>query len=77
MKEYTVVRDFWRKGILQTAGSVISMVEAEAKYLMHALEEKAVEVEQKVESAVKKARAAVKPMTVAVSEAPADGEPSN
>lgn len=76
MKEYTVIRDFWRKGILQPAGSVISMFESEAKYLAHALEEKAVEVEQKVEAAVRKLRAP-KALSVAVAEAPVDGEPSN
>jgi hypothetical protein len=77
MKEYIVIRGFWRKGILQPAGSVITMLKTEAKYLAHALEEKAVEVEQKVEAAVKKAVRVPKALTVAVAEAPADGEQSN
>jgi hypothetical protein len=76
MKEYTVIREFWRKGILQPVGSVISMLESEAKYLAHALEHKAVEVEKKIEATVTKVRAP-KASTVAVVEAPANGEHTN
>jgi hypothetical protein len=73
MKQYTVIRDFWRNGILQTAGSLISMIENEAKYLAHVIEEKVEEVEAKVVAVVQKARAP-KPAGVAVAEAPANGD---
>jgi hypothetical protein len=73
MKDYTVIRDIWRKGILQPVGTVLRLAEAEAKYLAHALEEKAVEVETKVEAAVKQVRAPKAPLTASVTEAPADG----
>ncbi|MGX9944867.1 hypothetical protein ACTG4Q_20595 [Bradyrhizobium denitrificans] len=73
MKDYTVAKEFWRNGIVQPVGSVIRMAASEAKYLAHALEEKAVEVEQKVEVAVKRARDR-KPNTVTVVEASADGD---
>ncbi|WP_316196572.1 hypothetical protein [Bradyrhizobium sp. SZCCHNS3053] len=72
MKDYTVVREFWRHGILQPVGKVLRMLEAEAKYLSHALEERAVEVEREVKTAFKRVREP-KPSTVAVTEAPADG----
>ena len=74
MKPYTVIREIWRKGILQPVGTVLHMAEAEAKYLAHALEEKASEVEQVVEDAVKRVRAPkATPLTASVTEAPADG----
>lgn len=73
MKDYTVVRDFWRNGILQPAGKVLRLAASEAKYLAHAVEEAAAEVEQKVETAVKRVRGQ-KPLAVAVVEAPADGD---
>ncbi|WP_316207395.1 hypothetical protein [Bradyrhizobium sp. SZCCHNR3118] len=71
MKEFTVIKDFWRNGILQPAGKVIRMVEAEAKYLGHVVQEgvKAVEAE------VAKDVAAVKSKVqgAVVTEAPQDG----
>jgi hypothetical protein len=75
MKDYTVIREFWRNGMLQQVGKVIRMAEKEAKYLAHALEDKAIEVEQKVEAAVKSVRAP-KPAAAVVVEAPADGDKS-
>ncbi len=76
MKAYTVVKEIWRNGIRQEIGSVIHMVESEAKYLAHALEEKVADVEAKAVVAVKKVVAQKAP-GVAVSEAPANGETSN
>jgi hypothetical protein len=73
MKEYTVVREFWRHGALQKVGAAISMLETEAKYLKHALAEKVAEVEKKVEVAVKRGRAP-KANAAVVVEAPADGD---
>lgn len=84
MKEYTVIREFWRKGILQPVGAVISMHESEAKYLGHALEAgaKKAEAEQeavKVEVEEVKEAPAVshrkrKHQGAVVTEAPADGD---
>ena len=73
MKDYTVVREIWRNGIVQPVGTVLRLAKSEAKYLAHALEEEAVEVEQKVEAVVKRVRDR-KPNTVAVVEAPANGD---
>jgi len=39
MKKYLLLADLWVKGLLRTAGETIHLVEAEAKYLKHALEE--------------------------------------
>ena len=72
MKQYTVIREFWRNGIVQPVGKVITMVEAEAKYIAHAVEEKVAEVQ----AAVKKAEAPKPAATVAATEAPANGQPS-
>ena len=73
MKDYTVAREFWRRGVLQPIGEVLRLTKAEAKYLAHALEEKAAEVEHKVEAAVKRVRAP-RTSTAVVVEAPADGD---
>jgi hypothetical protein len=72
MKDYTVVREIWRNGIVQPVGTVLRLAKSEAKYLAHALEEEAAEVE-KVEAVLKRARDR-KPNTVAVVEAPANGD---
>jgi hypothetical protein len=39
MKPYTVIREIWRKGILNPVGTVLHMAEEEAKYLAHPLGE--------------------------------------
>ena len=48
MKQYTVIREFWRNGVVQPVGKVITMVEAEAKYIGHAVKEKVAEVQAAV-----------------------------
>jgi len=74
MKEYIVIREIWRKGILQPVGTLLRLAAVEAKYLAHALEEKVTEVEQAVEAIVKQVRTSNAPLTASVTEAPADGE---
>lgn len=37
MKQYEVTAEFWRDGLLVEAGTVVSLSDAEAKYLQHAL----------------------------------------
>jgi len=39
MKKNLLLADLWVNGLLRTAGETIHMIEAEAKYLKHALEE--------------------------------------
>lgn len=75
MKDYTVIREFWRNGLVQEVGAVIRMAEKEAKYLAHALEAKAVEVEEQVEAAVEAvSKRFRKPSTAVVVEASANGD---
>ena len=76
MKSYTVLTDFWRNGLLQKAGEAISMIEAEAKYLKHVLEEGVAKVEQEVSTVVKRA-GSPKKQGVAVTEASPNGDAGN
>jgi hypothetical protein len=39
MKQYQLLAEKWIDGIQKFAGDIVHMVEAEAKYLMHVLEE--------------------------------------
>ena len=73
MKDYTVIREIWRKGILQPVGTVLRLAAVEAKYLAHALEEKVTEVEQAAEAVVKQVRTSNAPLTASVTEVPSDG----
>ncbi|MGJ4953030.1 hypothetical protein [Bradyrhizobium sp. HKCCYLS20291] len=84
MKTYEVIKDFWHRGILVPAGSLITAVEAEVKYLKHAVQEKVEQAEAvvaKVEATVTKAVTAAKAVETKVlgavaSEKPADGSAS-
>lgn len=71
MKQYTVLVDFWHKGLLQQAGSVIRMADAEAKYLAHALQDNAAKVEAAITNEVKAIETKV--LGAVASEAPANG----
>ncbi|WP_315729803.1 hypothetical protein [Bradyrhizobium sp. SZCCHNRI2010] len=84
MKTYDVIKDIWRNGVLVRAGSVITAVESEVKYLKHAVQEKVAKVEvvaAKVEAAAAKVVTDVKAAETKVlgaitSEAPANGNAS-
>jgi hypothetical protein len=84
-KQYEVTAELWIKGIKKSVGDVVSMVEAETKYLKHALKEVEGTVSQVVSSAVQAAKpqspATPVPATpapgVAVAEAPRNDSASN
>lgn len=73
MKDYTVIKDFWRNGILQPAGKVIRMVEAEVKYLGHVVQEGVAAVEAEVKKEVAAVASKTQPQGATVTEAPANG----
>lgn len=66
MPKYTVDKEIWLGGLKQPVGSVVTLAEAQAKYLGHAL----TKVEDKPEAPVAKKAAAKKaePATAVVTE---------
>lgn len=69
MPTYTIKNSFWRQGKLLLAGEKVSMTEAEAKYLSHAIEKDNETVRESAPKAKQKP-AEVSPMAVSVVEKP-------